>query len=51
MRQLKKEGHQQLGVDCESLNPTVRGFLLKYFKEYTYSVVRRIDYKAVDLEK
>jgi len=35
-------------VDCESFNPTARGFWLKYFKEYTHSVVRRIDEKAVD---
>ena len=45
---LRKEGHRLLGVDCESLNPTARGFWLKYFREYTYSMVRRIDDKAVD---
>lgn len=43
---LKKEGYLLLGVDCESFNPTARGFWLKYFTEYTHSVVRRIDDKA-----
>jgi GNAT superfamily N-acetyltransferase len=45
---LKKEGYQLLGVDCESFNPTARAFWTKYFAEYTHSVVRRIDEKAVD---
>jgi len=45
---LKNEGYIRLGVDCESFNPTARGFWPKYFTEYTYSVVRRIDEKAVD---
>lgn len=45
---LNKEGYQLLGVDCESFNPTARGFWLKYFAEYTHSMVRRIDDKAVD---
>lgn len=45
---LQKEGYQLLGVDCESFNPTARGFWTKYFKEYTHSLVRRIDEKAVD---
>lgn len=49
MRELRAEGFSRLGVDCESFNPTARGFWLKHFKEYTYSVVRRIDEKAVDL--
>jgi hypothetical protein len=47
MTTLKKEGYQLLGVDCESFNPTARGFWLKYFTEYTHSVVRRIDDKAI----
>ncbi len=46
--QLKKEGYQLLGVDCESFNPTARGFWTKYFTEYTHSVVRRIDEKTFD---
>ncbi len=46
---LKKEGYQLLGVDCESFNPTARSFWTKYFTEYTHSVVRRIDDKAVDM--
>ena len=45
---LRKEGYELLGVDCESLNPTARGFWLKYFEEYTHSLVRRIDEKAVE---
>jgi GNAT superfamily N-acetyltransferase len=49
MTTLRNEGYQQLGVDCESFNPTARGFWLKYFAEYTHSVVRRIDEKAVDM--
>jgi len=48
MKKLQSEGYRLLGVDCESFNPTARGFWLKYFKEYTHSVVRRIDEKAVD---
>lgn len=43
---LREEGYRQLGVDCESFNPTARGFWLKYFTEYTHSVVRRIDDKT-----
>ncbi|MBH1940285.1 GNAT family N-acetyltransferase [Mobilitalea sibirica] len=46
---LKKEGYSLLGVDCESFNPTARGFWLKYFTEYTHSVVRRIDDKAIQI--
>jgi GNAT superfamily N-acetyltransferase len=49
MSTLRNEGYQRLGVDCESFNPTARGFWLKYFTEYTHSVVRRIDEKAVDM--
>lgn len=40
---LKKDGYTQLGVDFESFNPTAWGFWLKYFHDYTHSVVRRID--------
>jgi hypothetical protein len=46
---LISEGFQLIGVDCESFNPTARGFWTKYFKEYTHSLVRRIDEKAIDL--
>lgn len=49
MTKLKQEGYQLLGVDCESFNPNARGFWLKYFTEYTHSVVRRIDDKAIIL--
>jgi len=49
MTTLKEEGYQFLGVDCESFNPTARGFWLKYFTEYTHSVVRRIDDKAIHM--
>jgi GNAT superfamily N-acetyltransferase len=44
---LKREGYRLLGVDCESINPNALGFWLKYFSDYTHSVVRRIDDKAV----
>ena len=47
---LKREGYRLLGVDCESINPNAFGFWLKYFSEYTHSVVRRIDDKAVRQE-
>ena len=40
---LRKEKFKLLGVDFESLNPTAYGFWLKYFTEYTRSVVRRTD--------
>lgn len=45
---LKNEGYTLLGVDFESINPTARGFWIKYFTEYTHSLVRRIDDKAVN---
>jgi GNAT superfamily N-acetyltransferase len=44
---LKNEGYRYLGVDMESFNPNARGFWRKNFTEYTNSVVRRIDDKAV----
>lgn len=47
MTTLKSEGYCLLGVDMESINPNARGFWLKYFTEYTHSVVRRIDEKAI----
>jgi GNAT superfamily N-acetyltransferase len=40
---LKKEGIKRLGVDCETLNPTALRFWGKYFDNYTYSFVRRVD--------
>ena len=43
IKKLRTEDNQLLGVDFESLNPTADNFWLKYFKEYTQSVVRRID--------
>lgn len=47
MTVLKSEDYKLLGVDYESINPTARGFWSKYFREYTNSVVRRIDDKAI----
>jgi len=44
---LQSEDYKQLGVDCESVNPTARGFWTKHFETYTHSVVRRIDENAV----
>ncbi len=40
---LHKEEVKYLGVDCETLNPTALRFWQKYFDNYTYSFVRRID--------
>jgi ribosomal protein S18 acetylase RimI-like enzyme len=40
---LQKEGVKRLGVDCETLNPAALRFWGKYFDNYTYSFVRRID--------
>jgi hypothetical protein len=37
------KNNRLLGVDFESFNPTASDFWLKYFTEYTHSVVRRID--------
>lgn len=46
---LRAEGLTRLGVDFESFNPTARGFWLKYFRDYTHSVVRRIDERALEM--
>ena len=43
MDTLGAEGYTRCGVDSESFNPTARGFWLKHFTPYTYTVVRRID--------
>ena len=43
IKKLRNENNQLLGVDFESFNPTANNFWLKYFMEYTQSVVRRID--------
>jgi GNAT superfamily N-acetyltransferase len=43
IKKLRNENYQLLGVDYESFNPTASGFWLKYFTEYTQSVVRRVD--------
>ena len=43
MNILEKENYIRCGVDFESFNPTAKGFWLKYFTPYTYSVTRRID--------
>lgn len=45
---LKGEGYTRLGVDFESFNPTAYGFWLKHFTDYTSSVVRRIDERAIE---
>lgn len=37
------EGKSYLGVDYETINPTALHFWTKYFKPYTYSLIRRID--------
>jgi ribosomal protein S18 acetylase RimI-like enzyme len=43
IKKLQNENILLLGVDFESFNPAASGFWLKYFTEYTQSVVRRID--------
>lgn len=48
---LVSEGYTRCGVDFESFNPTARGFWLKYFTAYTYSVTRRIDERIIDMYK
>ncbi len=48
MEILKTEGYTHCGVDFESFNPTSRGFWLKYFIPYTYSVTRKIDDRIVE---
>lgn len=48
MEILKTEGYTHCGVDFESFNPTARGFWLKYFIPYTYSVTRKIDDRIVE---
>ena len=42
------EGFPYLGVDCETMNPTALRFWGKYFNNYTYSYVRRIDERCFD---
>jgi GNAT superfamily N-acetyltransferase len=43
IKKLRGENNQLLGVDFESFNPMASNFWLKYFIEYSQSVVRRID--------
>lgn len=43
LRELRSEGYNLLGVDFESFNPTARGFWLKQFTPYTFSVMRWIE--------
>jgi GNAT superfamily N-acetyltransferase len=44
---LKNEGIKRLGVDCETINPSALRFWGKYFDNYTYSLVRRIDERII----
>lgn len=48
---IEKEGKTYLGVDCETLNPTALRFWGKYFDNYTYSYIRRLDERVVGYEK
>lgn len=43
MNQMLNEGFIYLGVDHESYNPTANRYWKKHFKEYTNSVVKRIE--------
>lgn len=45
---LKREGVKRLGVDCETINPTALRFWRKYFDNYTYSFVRRVDERILE---
>lgn len=49
MKKLSDEGLKYLGVDCETLNPTAIRFWTKYFECYTYSFVRRIDERIMEI--
>lgn len=44
---LRDEGTRLLGVDCETINPTAFRFWGKYFDNYTYSFIRRIDERII----
>lgn len=46
---LRAEGVHYLGVDCETINPNALHFWGKYFDNYTYSLIRRIDERIVDI--
>ena len=46
---LKGEGYVSLGVDYETINATASAFWGKYFTPYTYSLVRRIDERILDI--
>lgn len=46
---LSKHGYSLCGVDFETLNPLASAFWMKYFKPYTYSLVRRIDERIIDV--
>lgn len=48
---LKLEGVEFLGVDCETLNPNALRFWGKYFENYTYSFHRRIDERIIGFSK
>jgi len=49
IEKLAGEGYSLIGVDCESFNPTARGFWLKYFTPYIYGLTRRIDERIMKL--
>ena len=46
---LKKEGAERVGVDYESFNLTANSFWPKYFEPYTWSMVRRVDDRALEV--
>lgn len=48
---LLKHGYCLCGVDFETLNPLASAFWMKYFSPYTYSLVRRIDERIIDVMK
>lgn len=46
---LLKHGYCLCGVDFETINPLASAFWMKYFTPYTYSLVRRIDERIIDV--
>lgn len=49
IHKIADEGVKFLGVDFETMNPAAFKFWSKYFESYTYSYVRRIDERILDV--
>lgn len=48
VQKMKANGYSILGTDYESFNPSGARFWRKYFHEYAYGVVRRVDESILD---